>query len=127
MPRSPRMRVALHLLREKLPLLALALASSIITFLVQQQGGSVAGLDAFPLVHRAENALMSYVGYIWKMLWPARLGAFLSASRLALASWQVIAAAAILIGVSAVAIRGRPAASIIWSSDGSGISAHWCR
>jgi tetratricopeptide (TPR) repeat protein len=106
MPRSPRLTIPWHLLREKLPLVALALASSVITFVVQQQGGSVAGLEDIPLVNRAENALTSYVAYIWKMLWPARLGAFYPFP-IALASWQVISAAAILIGASAVAIRER--------------------
>jgi len=103
-PSAPQLKVALPLLREKLPLLVLALASSIVTFIVQQRGGSVAALDAIPFLPRVENALTSYVGYIWKMVWPARLGAFYPFPA-SFGPWQVIAAAAILIGASVVALR----------------------
>jgi hypothetical protein len=105
MPRSSRMTIPWHLLREKLPLLALAVASSLVTFLVQRQGGAVGGLDEFSLVRRVENALLSYVRYVWKMLWPAHLGLFYPFPT-SIPVWQAITAAAILIGVSVVAIRG---------------------
>jgi len=103
-PSSLQLRVALPLLREKLPLLALALASSVVTFVVQRQGGAVGGFDEYSFVHRVENALTSYVGYVWKMVWPARLGLFYPFPT-SFAAWQVITAAVILIGASIVALR----------------------
>lgn len=61
------------LVREKLPLLALAAASAIITMRAQQAGGSVASLVLRPLAHRLGNALVSYACYIGKVFWPWQL------------------------------------------------------
>jgi Flp pilus assembly protein TadD len=63
----------LVLVREKVPLLALAAASSVITFLVQRAGGAVTGLDALPVRLRLENAVISYAAYLGKMVWPVDL------------------------------------------------------
>jgi Flp pilus assembly protein TadD len=101
---SAHMSVALQLLREKLPLFALALASSVVTFLVQLHGGAVRDLDRFPFDRRLANALVSYADYIGMTLWPARLGVFYPFPT-SLPAWRVIAAAVILIAVSAVALR----------------------
>ncbi len=65
-----------ELIREKVPLLALAAASSVITFIVQQRGGAVSDLAYVPLAHRAANAVVSCGAYILKMVWPADLIAF---------------------------------------------------
>lgn len=67
---------AMRLVREKLPLFGLAVASSIATVIVQRRGGAVGNLAAYPVPVRLENALVSYVAYIGKMVWPARLSAF---------------------------------------------------
>jgi tetratricopeptide (TPR) repeat protein len=103
--RSSRQRgVVLRLLGEKTPLFALAAASSVATFVVQQHGGSVIRLELAPFVLRAENALVSYVAYIGKMLWPARLAAFYPYPP-SLPIWQVIGAALILMAAFALALR----------------------
>jgi hypothetical protein len=49
-------RAALRVGLEKVPLLILTVASSIVTFIVQQQGGAVIRLEAFPFWQRAANA-----------------------------------------------------------------------
>ena len=102
--RADQRSVALHLVREKLPLFALAIASSIVTFLVQRRGGAVAGLDAYPLSLRVGNAVVSYVAYIVKMLWPTRLAAFYPYPT-SLPVGLVAGALVLLIGVSVVVIR----------------------
>jgi protein O-mannosyl-transferase len=61
---------------EKIPLFALSVASSIVTIIVQWQGGAVSSLKTIPLGARIANALVSYATYIVKMLWPADLVAF---------------------------------------------------
>ncbi len=61
------------LLREKLPLFALAGLSSIVTFIAQQKGGAVESMEAFPLGVRIGNTFVSYIVYIGKMIWPANL------------------------------------------------------
>ena len=66
----------LLLVREKIPLFALSAASSIVTIVVQSQGGAVASLRATPLGDRLANVLVSYSAYVFKMLWPADLVAY---------------------------------------------------
>ena len=65
----------LQLVREKLPLFAISVISSIITFIVQQRAGAVSALTKLPLDVRVANALVSYAAYVGKMLWPAHLSA----------------------------------------------------
>jgi tetratricopeptide (TPR) repeat protein len=93
-----------HLVREKLPLLALALVSSVVTFLVQRQSGAVAALTAFPLSQRLANALIAYVAYMGKAIWPVRLAAFYPypVSR---SGWLVASAVLGLMTVTFVAMR----------------------
>jgi tetratricopeptide (TPR) repeat protein len=64
------------LLWEKLPFFALALLSSIITFAVQKAGGAVSSFDTVPLGARLGNALVGYVRYLSKTLWPGDLCVF---------------------------------------------------
>ena len=61
------------LLVEKVPLFALVAASSLVTFVAQQRGGATSLTYAVPLSSRIANALVSYVAYIGKMLWPTHL------------------------------------------------------
>jgi tetratricopeptide (TPR) repeat protein len=65
-----------HLILEKLPLFALALAACIITVVAQRHGDAVRTLDEFPLSARLGNALISYERYIRMVFWPFDLGAF---------------------------------------------------
>ena len=64
------------LIVEKVPLLALALATSVLTVVIQARVGAMAGLDALPAATRAANAAIGYVAYVWKTLWPSPLAAF---------------------------------------------------
>lgn len=59
------------LLWEKVPLFALAAASSVITLLVQRGAGAVEG--GLRLSVRLENALVSYARYVLKTFWPVDL------------------------------------------------------
>ena len=106
----------LRLLIEKLPLVGIAIASSIVTIVVQGKWGAVTGLDRFPLSLRAANALVSYMIYMGQMLWPARLAAFYPYPRSLSAGW-VMGAMLFLVAVSAAAIREihrRPFLTVGW-------------
>jgi tetratricopeptide (TPR) repeat protein len=92
---------------EKLPLLALSAASSILTVAAQRASGAVTSLEAIPLDARVANALVSYITYLRRFVWPTRLGVFYPHTGGSLASPRVWAAAAILAGVSALAWRER--------------------
>ncbi len=59
---------------EKLPFLALAMGSSVVTFLVQQRG-DVMSVDV-SLILRLENAMVSYCRYLGKLFWPLDLAVF---------------------------------------------------
>ncbi|MGD0597768.1 MAG: tetratricopeptide repeat protein [Sedimentisphaerales bacterium] len=61
------------LLLEKLPLLILSIASSVVTFIVQQHGGAVIASNRLLLDERVINAIVSYLTYIGKMIWPTQL------------------------------------------------------
>lgn len=72
----PRSRPIVNLIAEKLPLLALALASGTITIIAQNRGGAVAALQGIPVSARIANTCVAYVSYIWKTIWPDRLSFF---------------------------------------------------
>jgi tetratricopeptide (TPR) repeat protein len=107
---------AIRLVREKIPLFALAAASSVVTVNVQRRGGAVGNLAVYPLVLRVENAIISYVAYIAKMVWPMRLSAFYPYRQ----SPSILAtgAAALLLIAAAVAVvrvaRRRPYLLVGW-------------
>jgi tetratricopeptide (TPR) repeat protein len=65
-----------HLIQEKIPFFVLSVISSVVTFLVQRSSGTVANLVQVPLKIRIFNALISYVEYIGKMIWPVHLAVF---------------------------------------------------
>ncbi len=94
----------ISLVREKIPLFALVLASSIVTYIVQQKGGAVAHIQALPLGNRIPNAIVSYIMYLKKMIWPSDLAIFYPYSR-DLPPWQVGASAILLIVVFLFAFR----------------------
>jgi len=101
----PLKRFSRRAIIEKLPLAAMAIASSAITFLVQQRGGAVAALDLVPLHLLIENALVSYVMYLLKFLWPSNLAVFYPYPDLTW--WKATLAAAALIAIT-VGVRRRP-------------------
>lgn len=68
--------VFFRLLREKVPLFILSAISSIITVAVQQRGGAVMRFGGLGVATRIGNALVSYAGYIGKMVWPSKLAVF---------------------------------------------------
>ena len=100
-----RRPLARSLVLEKLPLVALSIASSAVTVLVQRQGGAVVRLDLIPLSTRVANALVAYARYIEKMLWPMDLAAMYPIPRTLPDPGLLAAAVAILLGITIVAIK----------------------
>ena len=96
--------VALEMIREKLPLFAIATGFSIIAFLAQKSGGGIGSVDHFSLADRIYNALISYSGYLWKIIWPQKLAAFYPFPE-HFAIWQVTGAAVLLAGITILALR----------------------
>lgn len=97
------------LLLEKVPLLALALASSAVTLFAQQQGGAM-NTSPITLAERFANAAVSTVRYLGKSFWPARLGVFYPFPK-EISAWQVAGAVLLLASVTFTALflaRRRP-------------------
>ena len=90
----------LRLIREKMPLFVLSIASSLITMLAQRSVGAVPDAADLPLFLRLENAAVSYVAYIMKMVWPAKLAVFYPHPWHALPMPDVIASAFVLAAIS---------------------------
>lgn len=115
--RTPAFRsTALGLFKEKIPLIAIVIISSIVTFLVQREGGAVARVDEFTIGDRFQNALMGYVRYLGKLVWPEGLAVFYPYNT----EWavnQLAGAAIILAGVTLLAIfswRRLPFVTVGW-------------
>lgn len=96
---------------EKLPFGALAAVSCYVTIIAQHAGNAVPPSSLVPFVVRLQNALLSYIAYIVKAVWPVNMAVFYphrgSAVSPALASLAGIA----LVGVTILAIvaaRKRP-------------------
>jgi Flp pilus assembly protein TadD len=99
-------RVALRLVSEKAPLFFLILASSVVTFVAQHRGGAVASTTIVPIGNRIANALIAYVSYVGKMLWPTRLAVFYP-PRYEFSTPQWASAALILVGISVLVLWAR--------------------
>lgn len=89
---------------EKAPLFACALASSIVTYVVQQNAGAVRAFDVLPVGRRLANAVVAYVSYIGLTIWPVHLAPLYPYSP-SEPLWRVAFAAALLIGLTCLAIR----------------------
>jgi len=90
------------LVREKLPLLALVATSAIITSLAQSHGGAVRTFEEFPIALRLANALASYVKYVLLTFWPNDLAVYYPYTAAGIPAWQIICAAFLLIGITAL-------------------------
>jgi len=102
--KEPRAQ-AFHLLREKTPLFVLAAVSSVLTFIVQRSEGAVRTLEVYPAQARISNALVSYVIYIKKMIWPESLAVFYPHPGQSLPMYQTALAGLLLLIISFVVIR----------------------
>jgi protein O-mannosyl-transferase len=92
-----------RLAAEKIPLFLMSLLSSLLTWWAQR--AFMRSTSEIPLVLRAENAIVSYVGYLRQLLWPADLAPFYPHPRATLPLLLVIAAAVLLVAISAVVLR----------------------
>ena len=106
----------LRLILEKIPLFFLTAVSSLFTILAYWKGGTIASLAKLPLEIRIGNALVSYVRYIAKMIWPDRL-AVLYPHPIILPLWEAAGAAFLLTILTVwmiIAGRRRPYYVVGW-------------
>ncbi|MFQ5514905.1 MAG: hypothetical protein ACE5FG_10740 [Myxococcota bacterium] len=118
-PARPLAPSLARLVREKLPLLALSVLSSVVTFWAQQETGAVE--RSLALETRLANAVVSYVRYLGKLFWPTDLAVLYPfPALLGLEMWtvsQVLICAALLAALSAgvlFCIRRQPYLGVGW-------------
>jgi len=95
---------------EKAPLLALSAVSCVITYMAQGSGKAITTIKHVPFGVRVSNALVSYVAYLWRTVWPASLSVFYphpASVRAGIPAWEVAGAALLLAGLSFLAFRER--------------------
>jgi Flp pilus assembly protein TadD len=107
----------LRVLWEKIPLFAMSAASAAVTLLAQSAGGAVGALETFPLGVRVANALVSYVAYIGKTIWPAGLAVPYPYDPGSITFGRVLVSALVVVAVSIVCVRlhrNRPYLLVGW-------------
>ncbi|MHC4141691.1 MAG: tetratricopeptide repeat protein [Planctomycetota bacterium] len=92
-------RAVLRMVKEKIPLFVMVIASCIVT--IQAQGGAVATLAERPLDVRVANAVVSYVVYMEKVFWPHALAVFYPYPTQT-PWWRILTAALVLAVISVV-------------------------
>jgi tetratricopeptide (TPR) repeat protein len=107
-------QIVYRILLEKLPFFLAAALFSGITLAVQKHGGAV--ITSLPVTDRLANAVVSYARYLGKLCWPVDLAAFYPGVE----HWRmpiIVAAALLLLGISAAAIalrRAHPYVLVGW-------------
>ncbi|HEY6332328.1 MAG TPA: tetratricopeptide repeat protein [Blastocatellia bacterium] len=96
-------RWPLHrLLLEKAPLLLLTVFSCVMT--MRSIGDTLYSPPVAPLRSQFSNAIISYVVYLYKCIWPTRLAVFYPFQKAPFAFWEVAVAAAGLTAMSVIAL-----------------------
>jgi len=94
------------LVREKLPFFLFSALSSLVTLFAQQKGEALKSLDVTPFGLRVGNAVIAYVKYLAKTIWPQNL-AILYPFPLSVPLWQAFGSCLALVFISGVTIRYR--------------------
>ena len=105
-----------HLALEKIPMLILSAASIFLSSLAIHRLGTVISTASVPMNLRIKNALVSYISYIIKMIWPHNLAVYYPYPQ-TLPLWQVIGAGLLLICISFLvfrAVRSKPYLAVGW-------------
>lgn len=87
---------------EKLPLFLAAAASSFITYYAQHASGAVVSLNTIPLEARISNAIVAYVEYMSKTIWPQ--GFAIPYPPVDYTSWQIAGAFALIVLITALVL-----------------------
>ena len=90
---------------EKIPLFLLTVGLSIVTVHFQNIVGTLKSLDLFPLQARLTNAIVSYLEYLGKMIWPSGLSILYPHPGNALPLWQGILCGTVLVSITIISIR----------------------
>ena len=97
-----QLRTRQRLFLEKIPLLLLSAGSCFVTFVLQKR--ATGAIPPLPFLWRVQNALVSYMIYLWETLWPMHLAVFYPHPNNTLPMWAVILAVGLLLAITVSAI-----------------------
>src|SRR5437763_15558224 len=86
------------LILEKTPLVILSVGSCAATLIAQQV--AIGSTESLPLSSRIDNALVTYVNYLRQMFWPVDLVPFYVHPEARLATWEIVGAIILLVGIT---------------------------
>jgi protein O-mannosyl-transferase len=98
-PKFPQLSFT-ALVKQKIPLFVIAAGSAVMTMKAQRSSGAVLSLAATPLSIRLSNAIVSYIKYIEKALWPTNLAPMYPHPGASLLAWQVYGGLLILLTIT---------------------------
>jgi tetratricopeptide (TPR) repeat protein len=91
------------LIGEKIPFICMVIAVSILTFLAQNEKGTVASVETISFMSRTYNAVLSYAAYLGKTAWPFNLAVFYP-YELPLPLWKIIISGIIIAVITMAAL-----------------------
>ena len=94
-----------RLVLEKIPLFLLTAGLSIVTFIAQKSSGAMNYAANLTFSTRLTNAMVSYLEYLGKMIWPSGLSILYPHPGNALPVWQGILCGMALVGITIISIR----------------------
>ncbi len=97
---------SVRLVAEKMPLVVLSVAATAMTYVAEHQVGAVKSMASYPLEVRLANAVVSYVLYIWKTIWPVDLAVLYPHLGMP-PLWLVLASAVLLAAATGFAVHVR--------------------
>ena len=95
----------LQLVLEKIPLFLLTTGLSIITFIAQKSLGAMNYAESLTFSTSVTNAMVSYLEYLGKIIWPRGLSILYPHPGNTLALWKGILCGIALVGITIISIR----------------------
>ena len=92
------------LVLEKVPMLVPVGVVSVLAVEAQERIGALTSLEGLPVGVRVGNAVVSYVQYLRKMVWPVDLAVFYPHPGQELSVWWVVVSGVVLMGITGVVL-----------------------
>ncbi|MFX0137250.1 MAG: hypothetical protein ACFFDN_26670 [Candidatus Hodarchaeota archaeon] len=102
---SDAIRRNYQIILEKIPLFIPVVILCVVTFIAQKSEGAIKPIELLPLKYRIANAIVSYVSYVLKAIWPHNLAVYYPHPGNSLPSWQVVGSALLIVAACYGAIR----------------------
>ena len=93
-----------RLVLEKVPMLVPVGVVSVLAVEAQERIGALTSLEGLPVGVRVGNAVVSYVQYLRKMVWPVDLAVFYPHPGQQLSVWWVVVSGVVLVGITGVVL-----------------------